>query len=816
MLKMRILRFTYQPAPMKKVLHHLLCVALFFISAQGVSAQTITTGFVAGHITTCQGTASANQEIQFFSIAGEGLTGNISASASPGFVISISEYNNFSTQLILQQIGGGLLDTLYVRLQALPDTGLINGTITLSTTGAPARTIAVSGNILPTPMADTERNITVLNGTTIPRLNFEGINANTYLWTSSNPEIGLAATGIDSLPAFRALISGNTPVTTTITVTPVWAGMVYMLDKVKNQVRIFNTVTNALDTSVATLGGTPNSGCLSPDYKYLYVLNQANFTVVKTAVNRVVNFLPLPRFVSGFDIAVSPDDSLLYILGNGLSRIDANTARLVQLESTGGYQPTSMAVNPSGRSIYSNPTSSPKTRIISGFSVPAVSGVAFARIPVPFGAQSLVITPDTTNVLFSSQDTVYVINHATRPIANHFLSFPSVAAESAAMAISPDGKLLDVAVKGFGLRVFSMYDYSLKAFLPLDGSLSGLCFSPDGTLLYVTDGGSNLFIINTSNNTLVATIPMPGLSSVYHDAVTPGGCYGNPITFTITVTPDALPTITAAGVLTAMETTYGTPSASQSFTVSGTIMRSGILCTASPGFELSLDNNIFSPTVTAGGAGTINSTTVYVRIAAATVVGTYSGHILLTSPGAANVTLAIPNSTVTPADLVITADDETKAFGAPLPPLTLTFTGFKNNDGVAQLVYPPVVSTTATRTSPPGTYPITVGGAYSENYNISYVQGVLTITPNVVIPNTFTPNGDGINDTWDIGKINNYPNCVVQVFSRYGQMVFQSTGCGIPWDGTCKGSPVPASTYYYIINLNAGVPLLSGFVAVIR
>jgi len=225
---------------------------------------------------------------------------------------------------------------------------------------------------------------------------------------------------------------------------------------------------------------------------------------------------------------------------------------------------------------------------------------------------------------------------------------------------------------------------------------------------------------------------------------------------------------------------------------------------------------VFSPTVTAGGAGTINNTTVYVRIAAATAVGTYSGHILLTSPGASNVTLAIPNSTVTPADLVIAADDETKAFGAPLPALTLTFTGFKNNDGVAQLVYPPAVSTSATRTSPPGTYPITVSSAYSENYNISYVQGVLTITPNVVIPNTFTPNGDGINDTWDIGKINDYPNCVVQVFSRYGQMVFQSTGYGIPWDGTCKGSRLPEGTYYYIINLNADVPLLSGYVAIIR
>ena len=804
---------------MKRVLHHLLSIALFFILSQSLSAQTITTGFVAGHITTCQGAASANQEIQYFTVAGQGLTGNISASASRGFVISTSEYASFSPQLTLQQTRGGLLDTLYVRLQALPDTGLINGTITLSGAGASTRTIAVSGNILPTPVADTERNITVLNGATIPRLNFEGAHANTWLWTSSNPAIGLAATGIDSLPTFRPLISGNSPVTTTITVTPVWAGMAYMLDRTTNEVRIVNTVTDALDTSDATLGGYQFSECLSPDYKYLYVLNQANFTVIKTAINRVVNLLTLLEFVTGTAIAVSPNDSLLYILGGkALSTVDASTARLSQIMAVGA---SSMAVNPAGHSIYFTAgaisgTTGQATTFIAGYNVPATSGLPFTRIPSPTDAGDLLITPDTTNLVFTSHDTVFVTNQALPAIAHSFRPYLATVQPPTGIALSPDGKLLYVIVSGDGLRVFSMYDYSLVSYLPLADNFTGLCLNPDGTLLYITGTLSNVYVVNTTNNTLSATIQLPHTAYIYDNTVTPGGCYGNPITFTITVNPDVLPAFSETGSLTAMETTYGTPSASQSFTVSGTSTRAGILLAAPPGFELSLDNNVFSPMLTAGGAGTINSTTVYVRIAAATVVGTYSGHILLTSPGAANLTVAIPNSTVTPADLVIIADDKTKAFDAPDPALTLTFTGFKNNDGAAQLVYPPVVSTTATRTSPPGTYPITVGGAFSENYTISYVQGVLTITPNVIIPNTFTPNGDGVNDTWDIGKINDYPNCVVQVFSRYGQMVFQSTGYGVPWDGTYKGSPLPVGTYYYIINLNADVPLLSGFVAVIR
>jgi gliding motility-associated-like protein len=173
-------------------------------------------------------------------------------------------------------------------------------------------------------------------------------------------------------------------------------------------------------------------------------------------------------------------------------------------------------------------------------------------------------------------------------------------------------------------------------------------------------------------------------------------------------------------------------------------------------------------------------------------------------------------STVTTATLTITADNKTKVYGAANPPLTLSFSGFANNDGVGQLVYPPLVSTTAVISSLPGNYPITVSDAYSLNYTINYVQGMLTVTPDVIIPSAFTPNGDGINDKWDIEKIGAYPKCTVQVFNRYGGLVFSSIGYGDPWDGTYKGSVLPPGTYYYIVNLKSGVPLLSGYVAVIR
>jgi gliding motility-associated-like protein len=84
------------------------------------------------------------------------------------------------------------------------------------------------------------------------------------------------------------------------------------------------------------------------------------------------------------------------------------------------------------------------------------------------------------------------------------------------------------------------------------------------------------------------------------------------------------------------------------------------------------------------------------------------------------------------------------------------------------------------------------------------------------IPNTFSPNGDGIHDRWEIKYLESYPGATVEIYNRYGQMIFQSTGYSKPWDGTFRGSPLPAGTYYYIINPKNGRKQMAGFVDIIR
>jgi gliding motility-associated-like protein len=82
----------------------------------------------------------------------------------------------------------------------------------------------------------------------------------------------------------------------------------------------------------------------------------------------------------------------------------------------------------------------------------------------------------------------------------------------------------------------------------------------------------------------------------------------------------------------------------------------------------------------------------------------------------------------------------------------------------------------------------------------------VTVLSPLRIPNAFTPNGDGRDDTWEIDRIGNFGDNKVIVFNRWGNKIFETTHYqrGNEWDGTIKGSPAPLGTYYYVITLGNG------------
>ena len=92
----------------------------------------------------------------------------------------------------------------------------------------------------------------------------------------------------------------------------------------------------------------------------------------------------------------------------------------------------------------------------------------------------------------------------------------------------------------------------------------------------------------------------------------------------------------------------------------------------------------------------------------------------------------------------------------------------------------------------------------------------VTVLKNLIVPNSFSPNGDGVNDTWEIEGLEAYPNVSLQVFNRWGTLVFSSNGYSSTWEGRFNGAPLPVGMYYYTLSSIMLPWPVSGSIAVLR
>jgi gliding motility-associated-like protein len=103
-----------------------------------------------------------------------------------------------------------------------------------------------------------------------------------------------------------------------------------------------------------------------------------------------------------------------------------------------------------------------------------------------------------------------------------------------------------------------------------------------------------------------------------------------------------------------------------------------------------------------------------------------------------------------------------------------------------------------------GTYDLLITDDFGCQKSYEFIVETVDIEC-VSVVNTFTPNGDGYNDTWVLQNLELYPEAVVKVFNRWGNLLFESSGEYTPWDGSYKGTALPAEVYYYVIVLNNGL-----------
>ncbi len=99
-------------------------------------------------------------------------------------------------------------------------------------------------------------------------------------------------------------------------------------------------------------------------------------------------------------------------------------------------------------------------------------------------------------------------------------------------------------------------------------------------------------------------------------------------------------------------------------------------------------------------------------------------------------------------------------------------------------------------------------GTSSDDVEVKVFKGLF-------IPNAFSPNNDGLNDTWNIVTLNAFPDASVNVYSRFGEKVFDNHGINKSWDGKFKGILLSAGAYPYIIDLKNNTPVIKGIVFIV-
>jgi gliding motility-associated-like protein len=94
---------------------------------------------------------------------------------------------------------------------------------------------------------------------------------------------------------------------------------------------------------------------------------------------------------------------------------------------------------------------------------------------------------------------------------------------------------------------------------------------------------------------------------------------------------------------------------------------------------------------------------------------------------------------------------------------------------------------------------------YTDASGCPYVDSVtVLVTPSVYIPNAFTPNGDGINDFF-MPIIRNLQTFTIDVFDRWGEIIFSSSDMNTMWDGTHKGIKVKTDVYVWKIRFTSDI-----------
>lgn len=503
----------------------------------GITAPAITAGTALGNISACQGTPSAAPLVQQFAFSATNLTDNVIIKAPANFQVSLSASGGYVSRLQVTPAGGIVgKTTVYVRSAAAAPPGTISGSVSLTSPAAGSVQVAVNGVVSALPVVNAVANQTVNNGAYTAAVNFSG-TAGVYSWVNHSPGIGLPARGQGNIPSFKAVNKGSSPVTASITVTPVTnAGFAYIANSSANTVSVVNTATNTVVATIPTRL-SPTSVSVSPDSSRVYVVCvQSNeVSVINTATDTVIT--NITGFYNPWGIVVSPDGKKAYV-GNrasGTVSVVSTATNQIVANIPVPTAPYGLAVSPDGTRLYVTNDGSDVSVINTA------TNAVIATISVdPTGSHTydVRVSPDgkllyVTNI---QSDNISVISTATNTVT----AVIGLNTLPYALTISPDGsRLYVVEPDSSNVAVINTVTDTVAANIRVGLSPAGVSVSPDGATLYVANTGSNnVSVINTSTNAVTGVVNT-GNGPVSNGNFVTGGltCKGAPITFSITINP---------------------------------------------------------------------------------------------------------------------------------------------------------------------------------------------------------------------------------------------------------------------------------------
>jgi len=372
-----------------------------------------------------------------------------------------------------------------------------------------------------------------------------------------------------------------------------------------------------------------------------------------------------------------------------------------------------------------------------------------------------------------------------------------------------------------------------------DGPAYGIAVSPDGSLVYITNNGNgSVAVINTASNTQVAVVPLAGTAYVGGIAVSPDGKQ----VYVTNSEPGIISVINAANntqtTNIALDTLLGgiavSPDSRRLYVADDDNNTVAVINTATNAVTATIKTGespwavAVSPDgshvyVTNTGDNTVSVINAITNKLAATIsVGMAPFGIALSGDGKLAYVANSKSNTVSIINTASNKITDSVAVGSSPTGISVTPDGnevYTANFGDNTVSVINTVTNTVAATIAVGAGPISFGNFITGGAGCSPVTFTITVNPTGVapfIPNAFTPNGDGINDTWNIKYLASYPLCTVDIFNRYGEKLYSSIGYTVPWDGKYKGTDLPAGTYYYVINPQKGSNILSGYVTIIR